>query len=364
MAASNKIVLTSSDGESFEVDETVARQFQIVAHMIEDDCVSKAIPLTNVTADVLGKAIEYCKKHVEAGSVKEDEDEAGSVKEDVVEAGSVKEGEVEAASSKEDEANEELKTWDAEFIELDSATLFKLVLAANYLNIRGLLDLGCQKIADLIQDKKPEEVRQFFNIENDYTPEEEAEAKTFSALNPQIKRTMSESTKIVLTSQGGEAFEVDEAVAREFQIVAHMIDDGCAGKAIPLENVTGDVLAKVIEYCKKHVEAGSVKKDEIEAGSSKEGQVEAGSSGEDEPESELKAWDEEFLKLDMDTLFKILLAANYLNIKSLLDVVCQKIADLIKHKQPEEIREIFNIQNDFTPEEEDAVRKENAWAFE
>jgi hypothetical protein len=33
-------------------------------------------------------------------------------------------------------------------------------------------------------------------------------------------------------------------------------------------------------------------------------------------------------------------------------------------KTPEEIRKTFNIKNDFTPEEEEEVRKENQWAFE
>jgi S-phase kinase-associated protein 1 len=37
---------------------------------------------------------------------------------------------------------------------------------------------------------------------------------------------------------------------------------------------------------------------------------------------------------------------------------------MIKGKTPEEIRKIFNIENDFTPEEEEEVRRENQWAFE
>ncbi|PKI45634.1 hypothetical protein CRG98_033950 [Punica granatum] len=97
----------------------------------------------------------------------------------------------------------------------------------------------------------------------------------------------------------------------------------------------------VVEYCKKHVEAA------------------AESKSEDRPspataaEDELKAWDADFVK-----------AANYLNIKSLLDLTCQTVADMIKGRTPEEIRKTFNIKNDFTPEEEEEVRRENQWAFE
>jgi hypothetical protein len=57
-------------------------------------------------------------------------------------------------------------------------------------------------------------------------------------------------------------------------------------------------------------------------------------------------------------------AANYLHIKNLLDLTCQTVADMIKGKTPEEIRKTFNIKNDFTPEEEEEVRRENQWAFE
>lgn len=35
---------------------------------------------------------------------------------------------------------------------------------------------------------------------------------------------------------------------------------------------------------------------------------------------------------------------------------------MIKGKQPEEIRKLFNIQNDFTPEEEAQIRRENVCA--
>ena len=57
-------------------------------------------------------------------------------------------------------------------------------------------------------------------------------------------------------------------------------------------------------------------------------------------------------------------AANHLNIKNLLDLTCQTVADLIKSKSPCEIRAIFNIKNEFTAEEEEEIRKENPWAFE
>lgn len=63
-------------------------------------------------------------------------------------------------------------------------------------------------------------------------------------------------------------------------------------------------------------------------------------------------------------VFVLFQAANYLNIKSLLDLGCQTVADMMKGKTPVEIRKIFHIKNDYTREEEEAVRAENSWAFE
>lgn len=54
-------------------------------------------------------------------------------------------------------------------------------------------------------------------------------------------------------------------------------------------------------------------------------------------------------------LVTMLQAANYLDIKGLLDVTCKTVANMIKGKSPEEIRKTFNIKNDFTPAEEEQV---------
>ena len=48
-------------------------------------------------------------------------------------------------------------------------------------------------------------------------------------------------------------------------------------------------------------------------------------------------------------------AANYLDIKGLLDVTCKTVANMIKGKNTDEIRRTFNITNDFTADEEEQV---------
>ena len=65
--------------------------------------------------------------------------------------------------------------WDAAFVTIDQEMLFELILAANYMDIKSLLDLTCAKVASMIKGKTPEEIRKTFNIVNDFTPEEEAQ---------------------------------------------------------------------------------------------------------------------------------------------------------------------------------------------
>ncbi|KAL5704414.1 hypothetical protein ACHQM5_022849 [Ranunculus cassubicifolius] len=157
----------------------------------------------------------------------------------------------------------------------------------------------------------------------------------------EVQETHEEAKKVVLRSSDDVVFEVEQSVLVEAETIAHMIEEGCADDVIPVANVTGSILAMVIEYCKMH----------------------AGKS--DKNDEELKTWDKEFIyRGDLDNLYWILLGANFLSVKGLLDLAAQRVADTIKGKTPEQIREIFNITNDFTPEEEAAIRREHAWAFE
>ena len=64
--------------------------------------------------------------------------------------------------------------WYAEFVNLEKEVLFELILAANFMDINSLLELACAKVASLIKGITIPQIREFFNIENDFTPEEEA----------------------------------------------------------------------------------------------------------------------------------------------------------------------------------------------
>merc|ERR1711937_320227 len=154
--------------------------------------------------------------------------------------------------------------------------------------------------------------------------------------------------EVTLTSKDEREFKVPAQVAIMSETVKSMMgveDDeeivDAPEAAIPLPAVEGEILKLVLKYCNYHYENKETKEDEK------------------------NNWDQEFVKVDDDTLFSLILAANYLDIKSLLDLTCKTVADYIKQcKTPQEIRRRFNIKNDFTPEEEEEVRKENAWCEE
>ena len=149
---------------------------------------------------------------------------------------------------------------------------------------------------------------------------------------------------IVLKSSDGESFVVEEAVARQSKIISFLVEE-LPDQELPFTNLTSEILRNVIEYCKKHV---------VEYGSG-----DSSSSSSDD----LKKWDVKFVgEIDQPTLMDLIMAANYLHIPSLLDVTCQKVADMIAACEDEkEIRSTFNIENDFTEEEVEAIRMENQY---
>ncbi|GKA23218.1 SKP1-like protein 1B [Tanacetum coccineum] len=100
---------------------------------------------------------------------------------------------------------------------------------------------------------------------------------------------LSSSKMILLKSSDGETFEIEESVSLQSKTIEHMIEDGCAGSVIPTPNITGKILSKVIEYCNKHVKTSKKGTNKVTA-------------------EDLKAFDAEFVKVNLGTLFDIILA--------------------------------------------------------
>ncbi|KAJ5137052.1 hypothetical protein N7448_005606 [Penicillium atrosanguineum] len=163
------------------------------------------------------------------------------------------------------------------------------------------------------------------------------------------------SAPITLTSSDGVEITVERAVAERSILIKNMLEDlGDSGEAIPIPNAR---LPRGYPYTIKRLSSGASTTRTIPP-----------TAGDDDDNrrktTDIDEWDQKFMQVDQEMLFEIILAANYLDIKALLDVGCKTVANMIKGKSPEEIRKTFNIQNDFTPEEEDQIRRENEWAEE
>ena len=72
----------------------------------------------------------------------------------------------------------------------------------------------------------------------------------------------------------------------------------------------------------------------------------------------------DYINIEKDFLFELIMAANYLDVKSLLDLAACQVACRMKNKTTIEVRQMFDIVNDFTPEEEEVIIKENKWVEE
>ena len=143
---------------------------------------------------------------------------------------------------------------------------------------------------------------------------------------------------------------MEREVAEKSILLKNMLEDvGDSDEGpIPLQNVNANVLKKVIEWCDHHRKDPAPDRED-----------DSGSLSRKQTSTDMSEWDQKFMSVDQEMLFEIILAANYLDIKPLLDCGCKTVANMIKGKTPDEIRKTFNIVNDFTPEEEAQIRREN-----
>ncbi|KAI5682378.1 hypothetical protein M9H77_03606 [Catharanthus roseus] len=111
-------------------------------------------------------------------------------------------------------------------------------------------------------------------------------------------------------------------VAKQSMTIQHMIEDRLTSSSpIVIPNVSGNILAKIVEYYKHAV----IK-----------------------PPSGLVNDNEE-------TLFGLLVATDYLAKKELLFLACEDVLDLIKRRDLEHIYKLFNIMLEFSLEREKKI---------
>jgi S-phase kinase-associated protein 1 len=127
---------------------------ELVKGMLEDesgDCEDTTeIPLSKVKAAVLKKVIQFCSHHLSEPMTAIEKPLKSTVIMAVV------------------------QNWYADFVNVEQVRLFELIRAANYMNIKPLLDLTCATVASMIKGKTPQEIRNTFNFANGFSLEEES----------------------------------------------------------------------------------------------------------------------------------------------------------------------------------------------
>lgn len=151
---------------------------------------------------------------------------------------------------------------------------------------------------------------------------------------------------ILIKTSDGELFTVDKKTMYLSTLIKNMYEDLDidSGEILPLGEVNSKLFSKILVYCEHH-------KDDVLENEDVEKSIK-------QPDSnDMTEWDREFIGSDIEELFELIKTANYLDIKNLLELGCKAVANLIKDKSVEEIREILGVENDFSPEEEDAAKK-------
>lgn len=156
---------------------------------------------------------------------------------------------------------------------------------------------------------------------------------------------------ITLMCSDGETVEVEKDIAEKSVLIKGLIDDNDGEDNIPLPNVKRSTLQKVIQFC-THLKDNAPP------------DIEKPLRSTELSACQIDPWYVQYIELEQEMLFELIMASNYLDIKPLLELSCAKVASLIKNKSVQEIRKFFNIENDFTPEEEQQILEETKWAEE
>lgn len=113
---------------------------------------------------------------------------------------------------------------------------------------------------------------------------------------------------------------------------------------IPFPDISGRTFKKVVEFCQHYSEFKP--EEESRVGYRK---------------TELTERERSFCDVDLGTLIDVINASNYLDINPLLTITTKFVASLVSGKTPDEIKSLFGVNRDFTPEEIEKVRRDNPW---
>jgi len=150
--------------------------------------------------------------------------------------------------------------------------------------------------------------------------------------------------EITLISQEKVEFKISRKAALQSNLVKTALDDDHEAKEVSLVHIAAPIVKKVVEYMNYHEDKAPRK---IEAPLKSTNMKEL-----------VDRFDAAFVDdIDLDMLMRLLLAANYMDVKSLLELICAKVASMMKGKTAPQIRKAFNIREEFTPEEYEEIKE-------
>ena len=155
---------------------------------------------------------------------------------------------------------------------------------------------------------------------------------------------------LILISSDSEKISISSKVCQKSTLVKGMIEDFPNETQFPMYEIKGRVLKKIKDYL-EYYEDKEPKQIEKPLRSMNFREC-------------VDEWDYNYINVDKELIFEIILGANFMDIKPLLELALAKIASIIKGKSTEDIRKILDITNDFSPEEEQKIIEENKWCEE
>jgi S-phase kinase-associated protein 1 len=155
-----------------------------------------------------------------------------------------------------------------------------------------------------------------------------------------------EDPEITLETYDKHMIKIQKSIAKESTVINMMIEDIVDENAIvPLANkaCTLSIIQLVVKYMKKHTEFEK----------------------EQTANNVVTEFDNEFQDQPDEIIFQIILAANFLDVKNLLELMCKKIAEELKKcKTTEDVRNRFNIRQEYTQADVKEVENAHTWVYE
>ena len=153
------LTLLSKDHQSFSLSKEAAASSDLLKTMMEGDVDASEVQLFHIESSIVRRVIDYLEYH-------------RTVPPRAIEKPIVSTQMVELVDH-----------WDAAYIDVEQEVLFALLLAANYLHVKSLIALCCAKLASLLKNQTPEQIKATLGIKGDVTAQEEADiAKEYKDL--------------------------------------------------------------------------------------------------------------------------------------------------------------------------------------